>query len=126
MSFADSEGAATNPGRPLANARGPRRPRLFGQANSRTESNPCRNRAQPHLHREKTSARGMGLMPCNDLAARLAHVTRSVPFSRAPLRRCSCALRTAGFCFFRTPPPKQVRVPAPENAALALGAARLA
>ena len=34
--------------------------------------------------------------------------------SRAPLWRCSCALRTAGFCFFRTPPPRPARVPFPK------------
>ena len=32
-------------------------------------------------------------------------------FTRAPLRRCSCARRTAGFCFFRPPSPKRVWVP---------------
>ena len=49
-----------------------------------------------------------------DLAAVLVQVTVFPPFSRAPLRRHSCALRTAGFCFFRTPPPKQVRGPFPK------------
>ena len=33
------------------------------------------------------------------------------PLSQAPLRRCSCALRTAGFCFSRTPPPWRAWVP---------------
>jgi hypothetical protein len=60
------------------------------------------------------------------LAARMAHGNRLRPVLSGTAAALKLRLATAGFCFWRTPPPKQVRVPAPQKAALALGAARLA
>jgi hypothetical protein len=53
-------------------------------------------------------------------------VPYSAPWSLAPLRRCSCALRTAGFCFFGTPPPRPAWGPFQKMQRPELGAACLA
>src|SRR5712691_7238856 len=45
-----------------ANAGGPLHLRIFGQADIAPSKSACRNGAQPNVHGETTSARGVGLM----------------------------------------------------------------
>ena len=50
----------------------------------------------------------------NDFPCRLVHVIRFLLVLSGTASARSCARRTAGFCFFRTPPPRQVWVPFPK------------